>query len=227
MMITCSRMVFSLALFSLLVAGRADATAPIATVRGLVTDEAGRPLEGVTVQMFLIEEFRDGTWRRDARTGMMPRYSTDKRGRFALPFHRRDIRCSFWFDKPGFAPTFLSGVSAESEELKIVMARGMTVAGFVTRLGKGRQEPVIGTMVELRLVTSDLAYQQRAITDPDGRYTLRISPPPGEATWWVVFAGEAVQVHVQKGKPVPGVDFEVQVTVVQPDTPADADKPRR
>ena len=196
----------------LLVAAGADAAAPIATVRGLVTDERGGALKDVTVQVFGMEEFRNGAWVRSMKLGLMPSYSTDKDGRFALPFPRRDIRYDVWFDRLGFAPTFLYAISAESQAMEVVMKRGTPVTGTVTRLVKGRQEPVFGAMVELRLTTWDMGYRQRTITGPKGRYTLRVSPPPSDKKWRVVFLDEAVELDVKDEEPVIGPDF---VAVVQ------------
>jgi len=187
--------------------------ADIATVRGLVTDERGKALEHVTVGVFGTEEFRDGEWVRVIRTGLMSRYSTDKEGRFALPFYRKDIRHDVWFDCPGFAPTFLYAISAESKELKVVMRRGTWVTGTVTRLVKGRLEPVSGVMVELQLPTEDRWYQHQAITDREGKYTLCVSPPPGDNKWRVVFLNELVELDVKDAEPVIGPDFVVMVQV--------------
>ena len=223
-------MELSLALLILALAGLADGAAPVATVAGLVTDEGGRALGGVTVQVFGMEELREGGWVRVMKLGDMPSYLTDKNGRFALPFHRKDIRYDVWFDRLGFAPTFLYGISAESREIKVVMKRGILLSGTVTRLVNGQKEPVSATMVELRIHTWDLGYRQRAITDSKGRYTLRVCLPPGQSKCIVVFAGEAVQVHVEEGEPLPAVVFEVEVKAkkkaVQPAAPADADKPQ-
>ena len=110
------------------------------------------------------------------------------------------------------------------------MKRGTPVTGIVTRLVKERREPVSGTMVELRLPSDDLWYQQRVFTDHEGRYTFRISPPPKNKKWSVVFVGEVVMLDVKGEEPVIGPDFVVVVEVrnktVQPSAPVDADKPR-
>lgn len=191
----------------------AQAAPPIAAVSGTVTDAKGAPLEGVTVQVSGMEKFHVGAWHRELRLGILPSYSTDTGGRFELPFYETDIRYDLWFDKLGFAPTFLHGISAKSQELMVVMKRGTPVTGIVSRLVKAEREPVSGTMVELKLSTEDLWYQQRAFTDQEGRYTFRISPPPTDKKWSVVFAGEAVELDVKGEQPVIGPDFMVVVEV--------------
>lgn len=193
----------------------AQAATPIATVAGTVTDAKGAPLEGVTVQVSGMEQFRSGAWNRLIRSGIMPSYMTGKAGRFVLPFYEADIRYDLWFDKRGFAPTFLYGISTRPQELKVVMKRGTPVAGIVTRLIKERRKPVSGTMVELRLPTEDLCYQQRAFTDHKGRYTFRISPPPKDKKWQVVFAGEVAELNVKGEESVIGPDFVIVVEVVK------------
>jgi len=52
-------------------------------------------------------------------------------------------------------------------------------------------------------------YQQLAVTDHEGGYTFRVTPPPAGRTWQVVFGHEVIQVDVKEGKPVVGPDFEV------------------
>ena len=216
-MTNCRRMMFYLAVLALLFGTHADAAEPIATAHGLVADEKGNPLDHVTVQMCGMEEFRDGAWVRVVNLGKMPSYSSDQDGRFAIPFNRKHIRYDVWFDRLGFAPTFLYGISAESREIKVVMKRGALLSGTVTRLVNGAKAPVFATMVELRIHTWDMGYRQRAITDLEGRYTLRVCLPPGQSKCVVVFAGEAVQVHVKEGDPLPAVDFEVEVTAKEKD----------
>ena len=51
------------------------------------------------------------------------------------------------------------------------------------------------------------------ITDNDGRYIFRVTPPPAARKWQVVFAQEIVQLEVSEGKPVIDPDFEVTVEV--------------
>jgi hypothetical protein len=188
----------------------ARAADPTATVGGAVNDEGGRPLAEVKVQVCGLETLHDGTWTRVFRLGWMPSYSTDQNGRFVLPFHEPGMRYDLYFDKVGYAPAFLHAISSSSPELSVVMKRGLAVTGTVKRLVGGKLEPVSGTTVELRLPYVDLWYQQRTLTDNDGRYTFRVTPPPAGRKWQVAFADEVVPLEVSEGKPVVGPDFKVE-----------------
>jgi len=167
----------------LAIAGRLAAAEPSATVRGVVKDEEGRPLAEVKVQLCGPEKSHKGTWTRELRTGWMPSYTTYKDGRFAIPFHEPDLRYDVYFDKPGYAPAFLNGIESTSAELEVVMKHGIGVTGTVKRLVKGKLEPVSGASVELRLPYVDLWYQQRTVTDEQGRYSFRVTAPPANRKW--------------------------------------------
>ena len=191
----------------------ARAADPAAGIRGVVSDEAGAPLAQVQVQLCGMENFSYGTWSRVLRLGIMPSYTTDNEGRFAIPVGEAGMAYDLYFDKPGFAPTFLYRISSSSNELSVVMKRGLALTGTVKRLAGGKLEPLGGTTVELRLPGDDLWYQRRASTDNDGRYIFRVTPPPAGKRWQVVFAGEVVQLEVKEGQPVAGPNFEVTVKV--------------
>jgi hypothetical protein len=203
---------------------------PDETVTGIVTDEHGRPLEGVTVKMCGVERFHDGRWHRNWRADcMVPRPSvSDKTGRFTvrlteaafdMPFDEKKTRLNFWFDKQGFAPTYLAGVSPQPDDLRVVMKRGIHVSGKVKmRLIGGQLEPIHGATVYLQCSSGDLAHQERVFDDPyffllamgkagakegcdlpyrqcaqtdaDGRYTVVLSPPPEGKRWFLVCSDE-------------------------------------
>ena len=198
-----------------------SATSPEIVLKGQVVDEAGNPIEGVTVQLSGIEKFRDGAWVRELRLGIMPSFQTDADGRFLLPFEEKDVRYDLWFDRIGWAPTFISGISATSSELEVTLERGMVLTGKVTRQlpnktrgdRPGPEVPVQQTVVDLRLPSEDLWYQQRSFTDAEGRYSFRVSPPPPGREWQVVFAGEVVPLEIEKEKPIEGPDFLIEVSV--------------
>jgi len=190
-------------------AGALEPAPPVATVHGLVTNQAGGPLDGVTVQVFGIEELRDGVWARSHTTGRLPKFATGNDGRFAIAFQRTDVRYDIWFDTPGFAPSFLFGISAESRDITVEMKAGTLLSGTVGRRVNGQREPVPAATVELRISTWGMGYRQRAVTDADGRYTLHVALLPGRDTCVVAFAEQTVQVQLQEGKPVPHVDFEI------------------
>jgi hypothetical protein len=54
-----------------------------------------------------------------------------------------------------------------------------------------------------------LWYQQRTLTDGQGKYAFRVTPQPERMRWQVVFAGETVQLAVKEGEPVVEQDFVV------------------
>jgi hypothetical protein len=196
----------------LLAGGELSAAEQAGEIRGIVKDEQGSPLADVKVQMCGFEPLQSGTGPRALRTGIMPSYSTDKEGRFVVPVKQADMRYDFYCDKPGYAPTFLDGLTNQSM-LNVVLKRGLTVTGTVNRLTNGKVEPVMGGPVELRLPNADLWYQQRTMTDHNGRYTFHVTPPPAGKKWQVVFVGEVVQLDVKVDQPVEGPDFEVAVAV--------------
>jgi len=204
------------------------AAAPVVTVAGIVTDEQGSLLEGVKVQLCGMEELRNGVWVRVYRLGEMPFWTTDKQGRFVIEFNEPGMRYDFWFEKHGFAPTFLYGISAESEDLKVLLKRGVLVTGTVTRLVRGKEKPVEWVEVVLSGPSTDLMYRQGSVTDHNGKYTFRAGPAPPGKNWSVLFLNESIEIDIGEEGPVAGPDFVVELTVrekpkgVQPDAPADS-----
>ena len=97
------------------------------TVVGTVIDEQGRPRKGVTVQISGMEKLHPGGWVRVFRLGIMPSFTTDERGRFEIPFNEEDLRFDLWCDDWAFAPTFVHAIAADSEDLTIVLKRGVEV----------------------------------------------------------------------------------------------------
>ena len=182
------------------------------TVPGVVTDEEGKPLAEVNYRISGVWSFRNGLW--GLRTGIAPELTTDRKGRFVLQFFESNIKYDLQFDKAGYAPSFLYDISPDSEELKVVMKRGVRFCGTVTRLVDGERKPVNSTTVTLRLPAESSWYQKRTLTDLDGEYVFRVSPPPPprRRKWQVVFADEIVEIDVEEGKPIERVDFEIIVT---------------
>ena len=208
-MMQVTRRVRGLAVFIAFVVLCARAAEPTTGIRGVVRDAAGTPLAQVKVQVCGMEKFSEGTWSRELRLGLMPSYATDKEGRFLIPIGEVGMAYDLYFDKVGFAPTFLYRIASSSNELSVVMKPGVAVTGTVRRRVDGKLEPVSGASVELRRPYVDLWYQQRTLTDDQGRYTFRVTPAPADRKWQMVFAGEVVQVEVNEGQPVVGPDFEV------------------
>lgn len=184
---------------------------PVQVVMGMVTDEKGTILEGVKVQICGIEKLHGDKWVRELRLGLMPSYYTDLKGQILIPFSESDLRYDIYFDKLGYAPTFLYAISPDSTNLKVVLKKGVSLTGTVMKLVNGRSVPVAGTMVALQLPTDDLWYQERVITDNQGRYIFQVTPPPKKQKWQVEFLGEVVPVEVKGNEPVTGPDFMVTV----------------
>jgi len=211
-MMQVTRKARGLAVFIAFVVLCARAAEPTARIRGVVRDEAGMPLAQVKVQVCGMEKFSEGTWSRELRLGLMPSYATDKEGRFLIPIGELGMAYDLYFDKVGFAPTFLYRVAGSSNELSVVMKPGVAVTGTVRQRVDGKLAPVSGASVELRRPYVDLWYQQRTLTDDQGRYAFRVTPPPADRKWQIVFAGKVVQVEVNEGQPAAGPDFEAAAT---------------
>jgi len=217
-----------LCIFSLfVVAGIARAATSHATVPGVVTDEEGKASEGVRVQLCAMEKLHDGVWVREYRLGEMPWWTTDKQGRFVIEFREPDMRYDLWFEKGGFAPAFLYGISAKSEDLKVVLKRGVLIAGTVTRLVRGGETPVEGVDVVLAGPGTDLMYRQESATDHKGQYTFRAAPAPLGKKWSVVLLNESIELEVGDQDPVTGPDFVVELTVRKKPTAVKPDAQQR
>lgn len=227
-------------------AGAAGAE-PVEGLTGTVTDEQGGPLEGVTARMCGVEKLRDGRWHRNRRPDcLLPSPSkSDRAGRFTVPIQaffdmppdEEDTRLNFWFDKPGFAPTYVAGISLQPRDFSVIVKRGIRVSGTVRRLREGRLEPVQRAAVYLQCSSGDLAHQKRVFEDPyffllemgdshrgcdlpyrhrvltdaDGRYTVVLSPPPADKKWYLVCADQWERLDVNEGQPVRGPDFLMEV----------------
>ena len=177
-------------------------------ISGMITDVKGLPLADVRIQIMGIEKLHDGKWTRELRLGDVAVLMSQKDGRFEIPLKEADVRYDLCFDKDGFAPAFLSEVSAESPSLTVVLQRGTTVVGHVTRAaGLGRQ-PVAGAKVELQLPGPDFWYQKPTATDSNGAYSFQVTEPPKGRKWLVNYAGKRSPFAVKEGERVNGPDFE-------------------
>ena len=107
---------------------------PDNAICGTVTNEKGEPLPGVTIQVCGLQSCRHGEWRRVCATGAMPRYFTDKHGRFSVPASATS-RLDLWFCGPGYAPTFLYDTHPSSERRVVVLGRGLAVDRDTSLLG--------------------------------------------------------------------------------------------
>jgi hypothetical protein len=190
------------------------------TVSVKVTDESGKPLEGVRCRVTGTELWRDGKWELVGFDGRDMEYRTDKDGRFQLLLGGK-VRYDLEFSKGGFGPQFLYQVSAHPAEFQVVMRKGVPVTGRVTYFGEERpcNDAVV---VELRLPSRGTWYKATSLVDHAGEFRLLASSPPRPPVssgsgkpltlkWQVVCAGEMVEIDVFEGKPVDQVRFEIKV----------------
>ncbi len=187
------------------------------SVQGLVVDENNNPVQGVVWKISAIEEMLDGRWTLVHYSGVPVENMTDKDGIFIIRFDKIK-RYDLQFYKAGFAPTFLYQVPSNSPELKVVLKRGESIHGTVSRIDFGSLVPVKKEMITLRLPTRDFWYQEKIFTDANGSYGFRVSAPQVEPDgikhkWQVVVADKAVEVDVQDGRPVDELNFEINVIV--------------
>ncbi len=189
--------------------------AATASVAGWVTDESGKPLNGVWCRVSAIEEFRDGRWELTHYSGLPLASQTDADGRFALAVggqRRYDLQLDKW----GYAPAFFYQIASGTTDLRVELKPGVPVRGTIVR--SDTKEPIsTGAMsVELRLPSRDFWFKQTTLVGPGGRFQLYAGPAPTEpgltkpARWQVVFAGKVMPIDVVEGKPV-DVRFEVDV----------------
>jgi hypothetical protein len=177
-------------LVALLICCRLAAEGP-PTVAGKVTDEAGRPLSQVKWRISGIEEWLDGRWQLVFRDGLTRENSIGNDGRFEVPFPER-VRYDLQFDRWGYAPVFLYEISAGSPEIHVVMRKGMSVRGTVSRSGKD-ESWFGGAAVELRL------------PNPRGDWYQNCVPLGHD--------GKFEEVDAIEGKPIDEIDFEIDVKV--------------
>jgi hypothetical protein len=199
-------------------------------VHGVVTDEAGKPLDGVTWRTSGIEEWRDGRWKLAFFTPPAQEHTTADDGRFTLEFPTT-CRFDLQFDKWGYGPVFVYQVGPDSPEIQVKMRKGVLVQGRVRRTDKHVFD--LGpTMVAVKLPNRrGVWYQKTTPVDHEGKFRFYVCPPPlppdddvapkwppvpprpdRPILWQIVCAGEVVQIDVEEGKPIDEVIFELTVT---------------
>ena len=205
-----------------------------ARVSGIVTDEAGKPLSGVTWWISGFEEWRDGNWQIVFRTGDTLKHTTDETGRFEVTF-REKVAYDLQFDRWEYAPAFLfrvspydpfrlllsrarsaAGTGADSPELHVVMKKGVLVTGEVQIEGKDRPD-FEGITVALRLPNGrGLWFKKTTLVDHEGKFRFYAGPPPtppgAYCKWQLVCAGEVVTLDVREDRPVDEVIFQISTT---------------
>ncbi len=211
MVITSARLYV---LVLLAVASIAHAATPAVTVPGVVTDESGNPLEGVTVQVHGVRSFDNAD-----NTGLLPSWTTDNQGCFGIPLRANVLSYDLWFEKRGYAPMFLYGISAKSMALRLVLKKGVVVTGTVSSIIEGREKPVELAHVLLTGPSTSVHYHQESFTDNEGRYMFRATPAPAGKKWSVVFLNEKVGITIGDGATVSGPDFVATLKVKEKKEP--------
>jgi hypothetical protein len=196
-------------------AGVAVTAEKTATVSGTVTDEAGKPLSGVSWWISAFEEWRDGEWEVVYRTGRSRKHTTDENGRFEVTFYGK-VRYDLQFDLWGYGPAFLFQIGSDSPELKVKMKKGVLVTGKIEIAGKARPD-FDGISVVLRLPNSrGLWFKKSAMVDYTGTFRFYASPPPTPpgpfSRWQLLCAGEVVMLDVDENKPPDEVTFQISTT---------------
>jgi len=196
-------------------------------VRGQIVNEAGKPMAGAIWRIAGTEVLKDGKWTRENRLGAAIDAFADAEGRFVISYGE-PIRFDLQFHQPGYAPGFLYEIGADSPDLKVTLKRGEIIHGKVTQNVNGKKVAVARKLVELRLPSSDVWFQEQVSTDANGKFEfracapprepplppgnsfgpLRNQDPPTERKWQVVCNGNVVQVDVKDGQAVEPVNFE-------------------
>lgn len=192
------------------------------SVSGIVVDESGQPLEGVSYMITAIEDqLKSGRWGVVFYTGTPRIETTEKDGVFTIPFHSPQ-RYDLQFSKPGFAPSFIYQVARDSLDLKVTMRRGQALHGVVRRVIQGTTQtvPNSNSIVMLRLSNPrGICYQEHCPTGPDGEFSFQVTAPPiGPSSvvagrwepigkWRVECNRHLVEVDVRDDKPIKEVEI--------------------
>jgi len=179
-----------------------------------VVDEKGKLQDEVLWRISTIEELRDGKWALIHYSGLPYESITDSNGFFGVPFNR-PCRYDLQFYKEGFAPAFLFQVATDSPGIKVILKRGESIHGIVSRRVDGKLVPVAEETVVLRLPSRGFWYQDSVVTDKAGKFEFRACAPPIDPTslkpkWQVVVKKQILEIDVQDDKPVDEVNIEVQ-----------------
>lgn len=187
------------------------------TVSGIVTDESGKPLSGVTWWISAFEEWQDGQWRIVHYSGETRKETTGEDGRFEVTFHGK-ARYDLQFDKWGYGPAFLFQVSPDSPELHVAMKKGVLVKGRVEIPRKDRPD-FEGIRVALRLPNPrGVWFKRSTLLDHTGTFQFHASPSPEvpgfpeTPQWQLVCAGEIVKLDVNEDAPADEVIFQIDTT---------------
>lgn len=184
--------------------------------RGQVVDENGVPVDGVIMSISAYEEKREGNWILVHNLGAPCKIIVeDSNGYFVLPLEQ-PLRYDLQFYKQGYAPAFLFQFGTNSPERKVVLKRGESIHGIVSHPIDGNLVPLAMETVVLQLPGRGFWYEEKVLTDNNGRFEFRVCAPPAEPDglkrkWQVAVAGKVVEIDVRDGEPVEELNFVIDV----------------
>lgn len=194
-----------------------EVVAPAAPpVRGVVVDEAGRPLEGVRWWVSGHEQLQGGAWVLTHFLGIPKVERTGADGSIEVPA-REGLRYDVDLDAEGFAPAFLRRLEPGAEP-RVVLHRGQTVSGRVVQVVDGVERPLLLVPVELQLPNErGLWFSSERRTEMDGSFTFSHFLPdvPGSEAgrvWRLVCAGAFLELDPQPLQPVEDLRVEISIT---------------
>ena len=184
--------------------------------RGQVVDENGVPVDGAIMSISAYEEKQEGNWILSNKLGATCKIIVeDSNGYFVLPL-QQPLRYDLQFYKQGYAPAFLFQFGINSPETRVVLKRGESIRGIVSHPVDGNLAPLAKEAVVLQLPGRGFWYQEKVVTDNNGRFEFRVCAPPADPNglkrkWQVAVAEKVVEVDVRDGEPVKELNFEVDV----------------
>jgi hypothetical protein len=191
--------------------------APAVKVSGWITDSTGALVGDATVRVLYPGEPLVFALEQEIGNAQ-----TDASGRFVLPYVRSQANFVLEISKPGYLPAFSPRLATQAAEIKdlrlqVEMRRGGAIKGVVEdRSGR----PIPGVVLDIRALaavepagfvgTSVAALEvtsRRAVTSPDGRFSLS-GLPPGRV---VVVARHQAYKPAKVEVSVPGEDQTVEI----------------
>ncbi len=148
--------------------------APVASVRGTVTDSKGAAIAEVRlVSIAIIAPVKVGIPLSKLTEHGISLPESDASGQFSIGFVPQNATLALKFDHPLYAQEAVMDVPAGAEAVRIIMHRGVTVRGQVTI--RGTESPVSRAVVTARNAQPphDTAF---SVTDGSGVFDLRLKP---------------------------------------------------
>jgi hypothetical protein len=191
--------------------------APAVKVSGWITDTKGVPVDGATVRVLYPGEPLVFALEQEIGNAQ-----TDASGRFVLPYVRSQANFVLEISKPGYLPAFSPRLATQAAAIKdlrvqVEMRRGGAIRGVVEDRS-GRSIP--GVVLDIRAlaavepagfvgssVAALEATSRRAVTSPDGRFSLA-GLPLGPV---VLVARHEAYKPAKVEVPVPGEDQTVEI----------------